>query len=292
MRCAALAWMCPCLDVADSVAPQVLEPLVNARSAASRSTISSDIPSVNSVEQNVYCMRHGHRQDEEDEVWHLTAARPWDPPLSAKGRQQAREAAAQFKSKNIDYVLTSPFVRCLQTSAEIVDELGLEQGRWLVLWPMAELCDPRLLLAGRDDLRSALGKRSIREWMWNGMTFDQALSELLAPELAHSGVRIRPEMWNEVAPLYPEKIEQALRRYERQIRSVCKDFAGRNVIVVTHGEALRAAVNMYDSRAAVYEVKHTGHVPMHRERGTNGAWEPWSLCCTSGQTGVYWSYAT
>lgn len=57
--------------------------------------------------------------------------RPPDP--------QAREAGQLFKEKNIDYVLTSPFLRCLQTSAEIVDELGLAQGRWLVVWPMCEV---------------------------------------------------------------------------------------------------------------------------------------------------------
>ncbi|KXZ56348.1 hypothetical protein GPECTOR_1g308 [Gonium pectorale] len=229
--------------------------------------------------------------DEENETWHLSAARPWDPPLSAKGRQQAREVAAQFKSKQIDYVLTSPFVRCLQTSAEIVDELGLEQGRWLAVWPMCELCDPRLLLAGREELKPLLGKRPIREWMWDGQTFEQAVGGLLAPDLALSGVRIRPEMWNDSPPAYPEKIEHALRRYEKQIRAVCKEFAGRNVLVVTHGEALRAAVNMHDLRASVYEVKHTGYVPLQRSRQQPaGAWGPWSMCCASGQTGVLWSY--
>lgn len=30
------------------------------------------------------------RQDEEDSFWHQTAARPWDPPLSVKGRVQVR----------------------------------------------------------------------------------------------------------------------------------------------------------------------------------------------------------
>lgn len=36
----------------------------------------------------VIVMRHGHRQDEQDPVWHRTAQRPWDPPLSKKGREQ------------------------------------------------------------------------------------------------------------------------------------------------------------------------------------------------------------
>ncbi|KAG2499249.1 hypothetical protein HYH03_002828 [Edaphochlamys debaryana] len=232
------------------------------------------------------------RADEEDDCWHVDADRPWDPPLSEKGRQQAREAAAQFKSKEIDYVLTSPFVRCLQTSAEIVDELQLSQGRWLVVWPMCELCDPRLLLAGRDDLRPVLGKRPIKEWMWDGQAFDKAVQGMLAPDLAYSGVRIRPEVWNDNTPPYPEKIDAALKRYDKQIRTICRDFAGRNVLVVTHGEALRAAVNMLDPRASVYEVKHTGYVPLNRVRQPNGNWAPWNLCCSAGQTGVLWSYAT
>lgn len=52
---------------------------------------------------------------------------------------QAKEAGRLFKDKHVDYVLTSPFVRCLQTSSEIVAQLGLAQGRWLATWPMCEV---------------------------------------------------------------------------------------------------------------------------------------------------------
>jgi hypothetical protein len=41
-----------------------------------------------SSSQLLLVMRHGHRQDEEDPEWDTTAARPWDPPLSALGRRQ------------------------------------------------------------------------------------------------------------------------------------------------------------------------------------------------------------
>jgi hypothetical protein len=37
--------------------------------------------------------RRSHRQDEEDPFWHQTAPRPWDPPLSAKGKTQVRGQA-------------------------------------------------------------------------------------------------------------------------------------------------------------------------------------------------------
>lgn len=33
------------------------------------------------------------RQDEEDSMWYQHASRPWDPPLSVKGRQEVSLAA-------------------------------------------------------------------------------------------------------------------------------------------------------------------------------------------------------
>jgi hypothetical protein len=58
-----------------------------------------DVPLVDGLgpksdaQQLVWVMRHGHRQDEEDDRWRETAYRAWDPPLSVKGRQQVGMAA-------------------------------------------------------------------------------------------------------------------------------------------------------------------------------------------------------
>jgi len=41
----------------------------------------------------------------------------------------------------IEYVVTSPFLRCLQTSTEIVAALKLPAGRWLVDWAMGEVSE-------------------------------------------------------------------------------------------------------------------------------------------------------
>lgn len=63
----------------------------------------------------VLVMRHAHREDEDDEAWPIMAARPWDPPLSQLGRRQAKEAAqllaAQQGELQIDFVVTSPYLR-------------------------------------------------------------------------------------------------------------------------------------------------------------------------------------
>jgi hypothetical protein len=129
-------------------------------------------PSASSAEAGprlLLVMRHAHREDEDNEDWAVMAARPWDPPLSQLGRRQAREAAqvlaAQQGQLQIDYVVSSPYLRykrllphcgfcdvlhfgtllhllsrrCLQTSAELVAALQLPEGRWLVDWAMGEV---------------------------------------------------------------------------------------------------------------------------------------------------------
>ncbi len=96
-------------------------------------------------------MRHGQRLDDIEPDWRLTTDRPWDPPLSPEGLRQARSAyldcwlpshkpkfaakgcdtgclqaraaAGRLKQYNIDKLVTSPFVRCLQTAKELEREL-------------------------------------------------------------------------------------------------------------------------------------------------------------------------
>lgn len=55
---------------------------------------------------------------------------------------QAKEAGEKMKAFGIEYVITSPFLRCLQTSSEIVAALGMAQGQWLLDWSMAEVSNP------------------------------------------------------------------------------------------------------------------------------------------------------
>jgi broad specificity phosphatase PhoE len=53
---------------------------------------------------------------------------------------QAAEAASKLVGLTVDYVISSPFKRCLQTSAGAVRNLlGLQQGHWLVDWQLAEV---------------------------------------------------------------------------------------------------------------------------------------------------------
>lgn len=139
--------------------------------------------SASATPATILVMRHGHRQDEADPTWTRVAARPWDPPLSDKGRMQARDAALALVRgggggggvARIDVVVTSPFRRCLQTSAEAAAALGLPQGRWFADWGLSEVCDPRVLLHGRPDCEHAARGRPLGAWMWGGATLEEAL---------------------------------------------------------------------------------------------------------------------
>jgi hypothetical protein len=59
-------------------------------STAHSAAAVEDVPDSPSGCTTLIVMRHGHRKDEETPKWHLSANRPWDPPLSSLGRQQVR----------------------------------------------------------------------------------------------------------------------------------------------------------------------------------------------------------
>lgn len=72
------------------------------------------------MQQRVVVMRHGERLDNVDPHWrrHLGTSTPaqawWDPPLSAKGLQQAWDAGQQLRAQGVPIrrVYSSPFLRC------------------------------------------------------------------------------------------------------------------------------------------------------------------------------------
>lgn len=86
--------------------------------------------------QALWLARHGNRQDFVDPEWAATADRPHDPRLSPDGVQQARRLGTRVSSIEVDRILSSPFLRAVQTAhpaaraldARVVLEPGL--GEW------------------------------------------------------------------------------------------------------------------------------------------------------------------
>ena len=84
----------------------------------------------------IFLARHGQRHDYEQKEhgvnWTATAERPWDPPLTPIGEQQgtllgagARAQAEKLVLPPITRVISSPFIRCLQTSVAAAEALGV-----------------------------------------------------------------------------------------------------------------------------------------------------------------------
>ncbi len=71
--------------------------------------------------RTVWLVRHGMRQDFEQDDWQATAERPHDPPLSASGRLQAGETGLFLRDKGLDRIYCSPFLRTVETAAIIAE---------------------------------------------------------------------------------------------------------------------------------------------------------------------------
>eukprot|EP00873_Tetraselmis_striata_P002875 jgi/Tetstr1/423139/TSEL_013908.t1 len=78
-------------------------------------------------------VRHGERLDYVQSSWLATAPRPWDPPLTETGLDQATKAGRAISSLLREHNLppvgaafSSPLTRCVETSLGILSEAGAE----------------------------------------------------------------------------------------------------------------------------------------------------------------------
>ena len=73
--------------------------------------------------QKLFVMRHGERLDDADPSWvGIPGVRTWDPPLTARGMEQAMEVGQRLRSEGVEIrrILVSPFLRCVQTTAGFI----------------------------------------------------------------------------------------------------------------------------------------------------------------------------
>lgn len=77
------------------------------------------------MNQRLYLIRHGQREDFEDPTWPQRSPRPYDPPLSATGFRQVKDVGQALKDQGIQAIYSSPFLRALQTADAIAAALNL-----------------------------------------------------------------------------------------------------------------------------------------------------------------------
>lgn len=248
-------------------------------------------------QQHLLVMRHGLRQDEVDPNFTRRSSRPWDPPLASRGRNQAASVISVLAPYNIDYIVTSPFLRCLQTSAEILVGLGLDLDHLIVDGQFSEIYGPRTL-SGFDPCRAT---SSLESWMWNGVSLNDAVKSYIQNEPCFCGLQGSVTVLNRPLPKRVESVEQACDRYVQEMENVCDQFFGSNVLVVSHGEAVRASVNRLSPDSTVYETKHTSFTTASRNitvesdgfgnldrASVSFTTSRWRLLTKNGTTGVSW----
>jgi len=231
--------------------------------------------------QSMWVMRHGEREDEVNEEWEATSDRPYDPPLTTKGRSQAYErgrvlarALLATKSENTCVVVSSPFLRCVQTSAEVIKgmqfvygkhEKGGEEGGGgapqvlHVDFGLGEMQTERQM---KKCVPSYLSKSEL-EKVFRSVALQQGSQDQDLGELLHRWVGEDDADTGQKAPAYPETQEEAVQRYRGAFGRLLARFPDANIVCVTHGDGVAsfmAHTGFTRSKDDVYDTPHCSYV--------------------------------
>jgi probable phosphoglycerate mutase len=182
----------------------------------------------------VLVMRHG--QSEGNVTRRLSAAEP-GAPLTAQGRQKAKDAAAALADRNIARVFCSPLLRAQQTAGVLAEALGT--GEPVVLHGMREF-----------DLGELEGSQADADWARVDAVFDAWLDGDLGAALpgAESGTDV-------------------VGRVRDALEGVADLHRGETVVVVSHGGAMSLALpwlahNVRNDRARGAGIANCGVVEL------------------------------
>lgn len=163
--------------------------------------------------RRVWAARHGSRLDFVDPEWAENARRPFDPPLSEAGRRQARELGERLAVEtSVAYVVSSPFLRCVETAVLAAEALDL---------PVR--------------LDNGLSEWMNREW------FPAPPEIASVSELTNRFASIDASYRSRGFASYGESGEEALLRSGRTARRLVSELEG-DLLVVGHGVSVRGVL--------------------------------------------------
>lgn len=246
----------------------------NTVGSAMRRVENSDAPSV----QHVFVVRHGDRTDD-DKTWDEPILRPWDPKITPKGIRRAYETGLEIKAimerqqGAIQHVVSSPFMRCLQTAEEISKGLGLQK-----------------TIAVQNGVGELMSARIVRDWD-RGLIAQQGLVYTSRERERRFGDRFpehprQPEM----TPIdvgetrYPSG--GGYRRFRDNINEIASHESREHTVIVTHGDGVAAAVGLALPDVQVYESEFCSFV--HLVRDLSSSDPAWRIAQNSGDRGVSW----
>jgi len=200
------------------------------------------------------------------------AKRPFDPGLSKRGMEQAREVGEKLKKdgETIDYIYSSPFQRTLETATEIAKVLSVK-------------------IRLENGIAESIRAESVKKWEEKeGRTWPPL--RLLSQEEIKVMFPLVDFSHNSVGHTsYPETEEQLYQRVVGIVNELPKNHEGESILLVSHqspveylafelcaGNAqdkyvsyccLSKAVKSVDSFAFSLSYQHDDSFLTHSERG-------------------------
>ncbi|KAK9805310.1 hypothetical protein WJX73_000428 [Symbiochloris irregularis] len=161
--------------------------------------------------QRIFLARHGERADLAEAGWSSSPEGrldPYDPPLTARGFQQAHELGLRLQEENITQIYSSPFIRTLQTAHQVAEVLDLSV---LIEQGLCEGMLSRLFPAGPPCFKTA---------------------KQLASKLPRARAPAQPVT---SVPAFPETYSTARRRCNATAQALARKHPNENILLVAHG---------------------------------------------------------
>jgi broad specificity phosphatase PhoE len=173
--------------------------------------------------KTIYFVRHG---ETEANVTRIVSGAGSNTPLTENGRQQAKKAGQDLKSKNIELVICSPLPRTVETAGIIAKAIGY---------------DTRKILRNPLFIERTMGT-------YEGSSEEVYLSDQ-ANNRMHSSAETTEQMYN--------RLTQALESL--------KSYKENRILVVSHGGASRAVrvINQNLHHSKMYEIDKIGNAEIY-----------------------------
>jgi len=220
--------------------------------------LTKKAPPKSVFDQTLVILRHSERMDYVDKNYLNTPEGqewPYDAPITQRGYQLAQEVAMEIRGLHkkacFTAVASSPYRRCMETAAELAKHLNLPV---MIDQEVGEVRDQRTTSSSGLPHRSPVQLKQMA---------DKLGIKVLNPIMEDGSIKLFGK-----APVFPERLEDAKQRYIVRIENYVQQSVEtrQNLIVVTHADAVAAALVMFErSSCHVEKMEFCARITCNRK---------------------------